>query len=225
MAHTLGRGWFQLGRWRGIPVDAHWTLLLTAFVFGGFRWVPVFWLGFAIVILIHELGHAVLVRRNRLWVDGIVIHGLGGECRYGGRVTERQEAVIAWGGVLAQALLYIATRLVVAVLGYPRSWIAGELYMAFGYANLIVAAFNLIPYGRLDGAKAWPLLGQTAAWRAVRTQWKRIWTWKAERNERARLARLEESVQATDDAQPDEATTQAVNQVIARALEKAKGRD
>ena len=99
------RGYWTVMRWRGAPVRVHWSLALSALVLGGVRLDPAGWLGIVLVVLAHEVGHAVLVRRYRLTVESIDLHGLGGECRYSGLAKGWQTAVIAWGGVLAQALL------------------------------------------------------------------------------------------------------------------------
>jgi hypothetical protein len=71
-------GYLTLGRWRTAPERVHWTLPVGALVFGQGRFVPGFWLGFLLLVLIHELGHAVLVRRYRHRVVSIDIHALGG---------------------------------------------------------------------------------------------------------------------------------------------------
>jgi len=127
---------------------------------------PAFWLAFALLILIHELGHALVVLRYGLGLSEIAIHGAGGYCRHEQSGTRFQEAFVAWGGVLAQLALFAATQVALLALGPPTSRPAAQVVHVFTEVNLWVAALNLIPFEPLDGAKAWPMLGMLAArWR------------------------------------------------------------
>ena len=76
----MSRGWWTVGHIRGAPIRLHWTLPLGAFAMGRFAFVPAFWLGFVLLILIHELGHALFVMRYRLGLSEIAVHGAGGYC-------------------------------------------------------------------------------------------------------------------------------------------------
>jgi Zn-dependent protease len=158
-----GRGSLVIARLRGIPIAVHWSLPLSALLFSRLRFAPAAWLGLALVVLAHELGHAALVRRNGLDVERIELFGWGGECRHSGYATRWQLAEIAWGGVLAQALLL--------PLGYllaPRfgSGAPAELLASFGEPSLFMIGLNLLPIPPLDGSRAWSLLGM--AWRRRR---------------------------------------------------------
>ena len=163
-------GYVTAMRWRGAPVRLHWSLPLSAFVLGHFRWNPAGWLGLLLVVLAHELGHGTLVRRYRMRVVRIDLHGMGGECRYQGYPTPWQSAVIAWGGVLAQALL-----LPVGFWLAPRldSGFLGGVAASFGAPSLWMIAFNLLPMPPLDGSEAWKLgpmvLARLRRWRKGRT--------------------------------------------------------
>jgi stage IV sporulation protein FB len=152
-------GYLTLGRWRGAPVRLHWTLPVGAFVFGQGRIVPGFWLGFFLLVFIHELGHAFLVRRLRHQVVSIDVHALGGVCRWSGDPTAIDVARIAWGGVLAQAIAYAVARAALALAGPPETIFAAQLVAAFTTTNLWLIAINLIPVPPLDGAEAWKLIG------------------------------------------------------------------
>jgi stage IV sporulation protein FB len=152
-------GYLTLGRWRGAPVRLHWTLPVGALVFGQGRIVPGFWLGFFLLVFIHELGHAFLVRRLRHQVVSIDVHALGGVCRWSGDPTAIDVARIAWGGVLAQAIAYAVARAALALAGPPETIFAAQLVAAFTTTNLWLIAINLIPVPPLDGAEAWKLIG------------------------------------------------------------------
>ncbi len=65
---------------------------------------------------------------------------------------------LAWGGVIAQAVLLVVTLGVVAITGRPGSPFAAELVGAFIGPNLSAILFNLLPIPPLDGAEAWKIL-------------------------------------------------------------------
>jgi hypothetical protein len=135
----------------------HWSAPLGALFFSGFRFAPGAWAGFILLILVHELGHAFLAMRYRLRVRGIDVHGLGGQCRYEGGGTRRQHIVIAWGGVLAQAVvLLLAVTVLRPVSTTPFTQ---ELAETFVGTNVWLIALNLLPIPPLDGATAWQLFG------------------------------------------------------------------
>jgi Zn-dependent protease len=154
---TVSNGYLTLGKWRGADVRAHWTLPLGAAVFSGGRFVPGFWLGFFLLVLIHEVGHALLVRRFRCRVISIDIHGLGGVCRWNGSPSPIQRAHIAWGGVHAQLAVFGITVGALALLGDPDARFVAQVVSAFTTTNLWLIALNLLPVPPLDGAEAWKL--------------------------------------------------------------------
>ncbi len=148
-------GYWVVGRLRGATIRLHWSILLGALVLSRFRWSPGFFLAFPCVILIHELGHALLVWRRGHTVIGVEASGLGGVCRWDGNASPFDQALIAWGGVLAQLALYIATQLWLVVVGQPHTAFGWQVVSAFTDRNLYLIAINLIPVAPLDGARAW----------------------------------------------------------------------
>lgn len=151
------RGTLQVARYRGAPILLHWSLALGLLAFGGFAFVPGFWVGFTGLILLHELGHAYLVRRLGFDVEAVVVHGFGGYCSWHGRASRLEHSVIAWGGVLAQALLLGGTFAYVQVMGPATSAFGFYLQDAWIRANLWIMALNLLPVAPLDGAEAWQI--------------------------------------------------------------------
>ena len=154
----FANGYLVLGRWRGAPVRAHWSVPIGAFVFGQFQFVPGFWLGFFLLILIHEMGHAIVVHRQRCRVISIDVHGVGGLCQWTGAATAIGRARIAWGGVQAQFALLLLTIAALQIFGRPTPFVA-QLVSAFTTTNLILILINLIPAPSLDGGEAWKLPG------------------------------------------------------------------
>ena len=173
MMTIFERGYLTLFRIKRIPIRAHWSVPLVCLMFSGFRFAPGTWVGVLAIILLHELGHAFVVRRAGLLNLGIDLTGFGGVCRWAGDPTPIQRAWVAWGGVLAQLLLFAVTALVLILAGpLPHPWLA-QLGGAFTGANLYIAAFNLIPFPPLDGAEAWPLLSLYYRRYRRRRKWKR----------------------------------------------------
>ncbi len=156
----LQNGYLPIGRWRGVPLRMHVLTPLGALLFTGFRFAPGAWLGFVVLILLHEMGHALLVMRYGLGVSSIDLHAYGGVCRWSGLATERQRSVIAWGGVLAQLVLLVLTASIVAVVGLPRSLFVRELVQVFTTTNVWLILLNLLPFAPLDGAEAWKLVSE-----------------------------------------------------------------
>ncbi|MGZ3461230.1 MAG: M50 family metallopeptidase [Archangium sp.] len=98
-----------------------------ALFFGGFAVRPAFWAGFVLLVLVHELGHAWMVKRAGAEVLAVELSALGGVCRWSGEVTRVQRACIAWAGVWAQALVFLAALTVQALEGTPTSESGREL--------------------------------------------------------------------------------------------------
>lgn len=161
-------GYLRIFSWRGVPVRLHWTLPLGALIFGGSLLAPAFWLGFVLLVLAHELGHALIVMKLRHRVMAIDVTGFGGMCRWSGAATPLERSLIAWGGVAAQAaLLVVALVLSVTVPGLGRGWTA-PLLSVFLWTNVYLMALNLLPFAPLDGAEAWRLIPQLRRPGAVR---------------------------------------------------------
>lgn len=153
----LEKGYLQLFRWRGTAVRVHWTVPIGALLFTGMSFAPFAWLAFFGLIFLHELGHALVARRYGHRVAAIEVSGFGGLCRWSGYATEYERAAIAWGGVLAQAALFVITLGVVLFVGVPSGPL-GQVVNVFLRTNAWLIALNLLPIPPLDGAEAWRIL-------------------------------------------------------------------
>jgi Zn-dependent protease len=151
-------GWLRIGSFHGAPVRVHWTLPVGAYVLTGAGFVPGAWLAFALLILAHEFGHALIVRAYGFQVISIDVHGIGGECRWTGAASERQGANIAWGGVLAQIVVLLTTPIWGSRIPQPAPPFLAQMISAFTVTNVILIVLNLLPIPPLDGATAWKVL-------------------------------------------------------------------
>jgi stage IV sporulation protein FB len=149
-------GYTKLFSVRGIPVRVHFSILLGFFLISGGAFVPGAWLGYFVILVVHELGHAFLAMRYKLYVDRIDLHALGGYCLHEGSGNAFQTSVIAWGGVLGQLLLFVLG-ITYAMLGPDPGTYGAQFLNALGRWNLIVMALNLVPLNGLDGREAWRL--------------------------------------------------------------------
>jgi Zn-dependent protease len=161
----------RLGRVAGIPIGLNWSWVP---VFGLFVWsldervfpstnpglssaayaamavaaATLFFLS----LLLHELGHALVARREGVEIDGITLWLFGGVARIRGTLPSAgAELRLALAGPLVTALLVLLcggfarfTRLGPAVDGVA-AWLS--------YINLILLGFNLLPALPLDGGR------------------------------------------------------------------------
>ncbi|MFZ5442004.1 MAG: hypothetical protein ACOZQL_18505 [Myxococcota bacterium] len=162
----MSDGYLVLGRWRGVPVRMHllapigWLLFVTRFAPGS--WLGAL-LGLVVLIFVHEVGHAVLVRANGAWVQSIDFLLLGGECSWQGTVTPLGQSVIAWGGVLGQALLLGVVHGVLAITGQPTEPFLIALVFVLTVSNVWMMGLNLLPIRPLDGSRAWLVFPRAVA--------------------------------------------------------------
>ncbi|MGA7615126.1 MAG: site-2 protease family protein [Thermoanaerobaculia bacterium] len=107
-----------------------------------------FAVGFVVVTVIHELGHAVMIRRKGLRAGAIVFIPF-----VGGAVTLKDQphsafddAQIGLAGPIAGAIASLVSLWIYDATGNP-------LYLAISFAGFILNLFNLLPLGPLDGGK------------------------------------------------------------------------
>ena len=172
-------GNFTIGRFGGVEVRLNWSLIA---VFALIVWSltdGVFpsqnpglshgtYLAMGIVaallflasILLHELGHSWVARREGIEVDSITLWLFGGVSQFKGRFTSAgAEFRVALSGPLVSIALGVI--FVLIALAHPTSAVDGVAAW-LGYINLILAAFNLLPASPLDGGRVL----HAALWRA-----------------------------------------------------------
>jgi len=153
----------KIGQIRGADLHVHWTLfLVAAVILGGVVRRPAFtllWLtSYWGVLLIHETGHLIAAQRFGCPVFSIELYPFFGITRFGTPWSRWDHCVIAWAGVLAQAVIAVPVVLWVLVFGYSRFEIFNMLFVILGFFSLGVAIFNLLPIRPLDGATAWGII-------------------------------------------------------------------
>jgi Zn-dependent protease len=147
----------------GVDVYVHWTVFLVAGIMivasirqpwltlaGGASWLA--------LILLHECGHMIAAHRKKCLVIAIYLYPIHGRCYYEPAWSRFDNCVIAWGGVIAQAIVAAPLLLWITLVGYSRFEPVNAVLAILGGYSLCVAIFNLIPAGRLDGVMAWAIL-------------------------------------------------------------------
>jgi Zn-dependent protease len=114
-------------------------------------------LGLFTILLVHELGHAFLVKRLGYQVIRIQIFPIHGICLHEAPYSVYEESIIAWGGVLAQFVLFVPAATVLAFFGNSSIGSVNVLLVTFSYINASIIVTNLTPAAPLDGKKAWRL--------------------------------------------------------------------
>ena len=103
-------------------------------------------------LLLHELGHALQARRERMEIEDITLWLFGGVARFKGMFeTAGAEFRIAIAGPLVSLALGLGFTLFAGFTHFsePLDGVAAWL----GYINLLLLAFNLVPALPLDGGR------------------------------------------------------------------------
>lgn len=162
---------FRLGRVFGIEIGANWTWLIVvalivwslgASVFPsqdkglahGTYWAmaAVAAIAFFASILLHELGHALVARREGVAIEGITLWLFGGVARLKGKMPSAgAEFRIAVGGPLVSLTIAVVLLLIAGLASLPTA-VGGTVFW-IGYINAALLLFNLIPALPLDGGR------------------------------------------------------------------------
>ena len=174
-------GW-RIGAIFGIPlfVDNSWffIVLLMTFAYGSdlisdgfpFPMAAVVGLVMALLlfgsVLLHELGHSLVAKRQGIQVNSITLFLFGGIASIDKESkTPGQAFQVAIAGPLVSFSLFVLLTLVVQVL--PSQTVAVFVVGTIARINLVLTLFNLIPGLPLDGgqvlkAAVWKLTGSRA---------------------------------------------------------------
>ena len=109
-------------------------------------------------LLIHECGHLFVAHRLHCEVYEIDLYPIFAFTRFQTPWSRYDHALVAWGGVLAQAVVGVPLVLWILFVGYTPFDTVNEVLVLLGMVSLGIAAFNLLPLKSLDGATAWQIL-------------------------------------------------------------------
>jgi Zn-dependent protease len=128
------------------------NFLVSLFAFVGFYWTlygKAFGIGFALLILIHEMGHFIDVKRRGLPADmPVFLPGFGAYVRWQALgVSLPTRAAVSLAGPLAGLIASAACLAVWRVNG-------NALYAALAHASAWLNLLNLVPLWVLDGGQA-----------------------------------------------------------------------
>jgi Zn-dependent protease len=162
---------FSLGRVAGVSIGVNWSWLLVLVLVTWSLGAAVFpeqnpglsaltygvMAGIASVLffaclLLHELGHAAVARREGMEIDGITLWVFGGVARFKGMFPSAgAEFRIAIAGPLVSLVLGIG--LIAVGLAVPLPAAVEGVVSWLGRINLILLAFNMLPALPLDGGR------------------------------------------------------------------------
>lgn len=139
---SLGGSYFP-SQYRGMAPAVYWTMgLIGAF-------------GLFASVLVHELSHAVVARRNGVPMNGITLFIFGGVAEMEEEPHEaKSELRIALAGPIATVVLILVLTPVASLMRsqhapFPATAIVSYLAMV----NLVLLIFNVIPAFPLDGGR------------------------------------------------------------------------
>jgi Zn-dependent protease len=204
-----------MGRWNGVPLFMHWATPLGLWAFSGFRFSVVAMLAMAFVVLVHELGHALVVQRVGGRATRVEILPMGGLCHWTGHVSPLGRALIAWGGVLGQLVLLLVTVAVMKLSPVPKTPLMLEVAEMFVVRSAWMMALNLLPVAPLDGKEAWSLFPRIYDWFRARRRRIRF-------RRRAQIAQQLRELNVVEELPVDPKTAAFAQELAARALADAK---
>jgi len=158
---TWERGLVTVARWHGGAVRVHASMLLAVPVAFISPFLAGFMLSLVGLIIFHELGHAVAVKLCGGKVKGIDLAPVAGICWYEDTLGPSKKTFVAWGGVAAQVLLFVAGLLAVHFVDLSQHPYADALAVTWLFLNPMLAFLNLLPVDPLDGFQAWKGLQRT----------------------------------------------------------------
>lgn len=203
-----------------IPIWIHWTLFALAVIVGHFEYRPGAWLGVLVIILVHELGHAVAVNRAGASPTLIYLDGTGGRCEWFGDATLGWRLAIASGGVIAQLLLWVIVFSISQLTSPPASLFSAYFMDVLLRWNLFLVALNLIPASPLDGYTIWRLLP------AFLRNWRREKRLQRRRRMTAvTVKRMKELERLEPEIKPSQEAREAIRKAIEHAAANFKAQE
>ena len=165
-AFTLALGFMVVRGFGGISSLGFNTWIITLLLS-----MPLMLLAVGPAFLLHEIGHKIIAKKNGCWAEfradpkglqfGVVLAFLlgflfmaPGAVMVAGNISKAQNGKIALAGPISNIVLF-SIGLVGGglLLGLTSNIFVENFVIAWLWGNSVLAAFNMIPYGPLDGRK------------------------------------------------------------------------
>ena len=147
-------GSLPLGTYAGIPVRAHWSMVLVAALIAvnlatqlGIVAGVVATVAFFASILAHEFGHALVARRHEVQTKSIDLWALGGVAH-----LDREPPTPRADGLIAVAGPFVSLAIAVASFGGAVA-LQSPVLLWIALVNGVLAVFNMLPGAPLDGGR------------------------------------------------------------------------
>jgi Zn-dependent protease len=147
----------------GVDVYVHWSVFAIGVLIlvGAIRSPYLSFIGVAAylgLLILHESGHLMMARRRGYQTFSMALYPIFGLASFEAPDSRIDRALIAWGGVLAQAVVAVPLTLYIILAGYTAFEPLNAVLAILGGYSLLIAAFNLLPFRPLDGSKAWDII-------------------------------------------------------------------
>lgn len=135
--------------WQGIQVRIHplfWIMICSSVITGHFLEIIVLF----VLVIIHEMGHVTAAWSFGWRMTSMELLPFGGVAKTEewGTVPAREEIIVAFAGPLQHVYIILMSLLFYVGNAWSKEWTE-----YFIQANLVIAAFNLLPIYPLDGGR------------------------------------------------------------------------
>jgi len=156
---------YTIGHWKRVPVQLHWSALLVLPWYYLSTWklmeATIATVAYVMLILIHELGHAIVARWRGMRVYSITLYLFHGRCLVEEPYHEKDDIWVSWGGVAAQAAVLAMAMFAsyaLQTIPIPARELLEPFFSVLISINVLTIIMNLIPMQPLDGYKAWRIV-------------------------------------------------------------------
>ncbi|OAL60559.1 hypothetical protein A6R74_17690 [Halomonas sp. ALS9] len=143
----------------GVPVFMHWSLSMVLLLLVLYSAADVSMLiaaiSFFTIMFFHELGHMWFAAKLGLKSLKIKLYLFHGRFCFEESNNEYHTCLVAWGGVVVQAIIFIPCIVIFSLYSDVLPWFVNLPLVILGYINALIAVFNLIPAKGLDGRRCW----------------------------------------------------------------------
>ncbi|ABC30322.1 probable zinc metallopeptidase [Hahella chejuensis KCTC 2396] len=137
-------------------------LLPLSLFFANAKYTVAIFYFYLLLIVFHEIGHAVVAKFLGLNVLELRIGIIHGSCTCNGFNSEndRRKYFMAWGGVLFQFILFVLSSILMAVGLNKANWLLFAFCWFMVTVNVKLIILNLLPVWKFDGVLAWKVFNK-----------------------------------------------------------------